>query len=861
MGLFGNKGFNENQISFRCEKVNAQALPKGLSIKQGDFFNAYPTSDSGQFGSLATFKRGNKLYAIKYLDKNWTPTKADEIQDQCLKEYEQLCKINGLNNCPVASAPKAYAFGEVCTNKNSNRYPAIVMDYIEDPSLFEAVERGLISENPVKRINTKTTIQIAINIAEGYNSLHKAGIIHRDGSQNNIRISLEDEHHITFLDFGNSINLGTARRTFTRGATPYFGAPEVFNKNANRNHASQDLWTLGALIYYIRYGKKPHETLIEESNGMPSDYLEIKENHPLDLIEALGSSDLQKGDKELAAFILSCTQFNIQDRISRFKNADSAFSFSCVIEQLKEIRVAALGDNKPIKKEKPQPYKLPLQHSMALKIIGKDKNFSRRLDFCTRLANELGLLIDATFAKDDKYKTILIRLKETEQSRYSFSFSHKDYDILETVMEEYLKCDKDTASSLTLDFDMFVFKNESSLIEVEKQYNQIKEDLANLNLKTDFIKAPRIKSQYALVGQSATSNTTVHDFHLTINASWAAEDRIEQFKSHLKIHHLTAKYLSRFDKFMFDSRYAMSSFLNRFASSPLFKYFNEMLPEKRLIILGPGEDPRAAAYVIRSCGDNVCYSEKKDCTLSDLNTIEYPILIWCTNPDGAIALFKLLSPNSTASPFLIEEASEVFYLKGLPSSQIDTLSLNERRDLLLTVANKPSRKYTINDYRLITSLLSQASRLKLKELIENKHLSIPDAYRQIISSPRPWENSVYETIRFKEQPKEKDTIHSYETEKFSNNGMHSNWDTQDKCQKDELESILEKDYSDFTESDWQFVLNQMNESTIALVMRLTDNRGWKVSSSCIFVLERTLHPWKNPQRLNPKYKSVEQLPL
>lgn len=804
MGLFGNKGFNGNAISFRCEKVNVQALPKGLSIKQGDFFNAYPTSDSGQFGSLATFKRGNKLYAIKYLDKNWTPTKADEIKDQCLEEYKKLCKIDGLNDCSVASAPKAYAFGEVCTNKDSNRYPAIVMDYIEDPSLFEAIERGLISENPVKRINAKTTIQIAINIAEGYNSLHKVGIIHRDGSQNNIRISLEDGHHITFLDFGNSINLGTARRTFTRGATPYFGAPEVFNKNANRNHASQDLWTLGALIYYIRYGKKPHETLIEESNGMPSDYLEIKENHPLDLVEALGSSNLQKGDEELAAFILSCTQFNIQDRINNFKNNNGAFSFSCAIEQLKGLQISVLGKNKSLKNEKPHPYKLPLHHSMALKITGEYKSFSKRFEKCTEVAEKLSLWIDTVEAEKRKEKhALLIRIKETESSQYPLYFPREDFDVITTVLQDYLGCTKMDTDYISALVDCFVFENEEDLAKVSEQCSHIKNELYRLNLQTNVVRtSEQEKPNYSLCQYNTPFNATCH-YRLAIDSTLPIKERIERYQEYLKTDRLTAVFLSQFSQIAFVSRYAMRDFMDKLiAPTPLIDYFDEILPNDRLIVF----DQEIAKKIIVA-EHTIQIANGYKIPNPDLDTIKCPCLIWTTDNSKNVEWDLDWLLNNSTPPYMTVKASEAFYLEGLPLSQLEVLTLKNRIELLSAIANKAEEEYTIDDYRLITSLLNAPSRIKLKGYIENANIPIPDAYRIVISCANPWVDRIYNRIDFK--------FLSTESKNYT----------------------IPKIARIISEQDCQYILKQMDGKALEIATRLIEDCEWPIHAACGFVMD------------------------
>lgn len=838
---------------------------------------------------LRPLKKNNKRYAIKYLNKNWAPIEAEKIKNQCLKEYEQLCKLDGLNNCCVASTPKAYAFGEVCTNRDANRYPAIVMDYVEEPSLFEAIEHGLISGDPTERIDTKTSIQIAINIAEGYYALHKAGVIHRDGSQNNIRIGIKDGYRITFLDFGNSINLGTARETFTRGATPYFGAPEVFDKNANRNHPGQDLWTLGALIYYIRYGEKPHKKLIEESNGTPSDYLEIKKKYPLDLVKALGPNSLQKGDKELAAFILSCTQYNIQDRIDSFKNNSNSFSFDLVVDQLKNIQKRiSINEYSYFKtQQKFEPYTPPLSHrlknwasndSLKLRVFLKD---------CLALAKKLNLQVDTvdisnhplsldTLQNDNHFETnlptdnpILIRIKESQNSHFCLDIRNIKFNgnsskyLLAAALNEHLKEDYYDLLSLVIMTDCISFDNEKTLKEIKLQIAEAENDLDTLNLElTNHSFMPTMDPKGFKLSLEETTkykNSFVpRRYILKINKNWNIEHRVEVYKDRLRISQVAAKAISFCNNIEFLSFDSFRNFKNTMETNLHRAYFKEILPKKRLILFDTGNNPKEVFEILRK-NTSIFSGRTNSADATIVKDVKLPCIIWWHDENEYSLAYEL---KFLGCKIVFTEDSDVFYAKGIDSLQLDSLSTEKRFALLSETADKSEDSYSITDYQLITSLLSKTSQVKLKELIEN--IPIPDAYSQIISSPHPWENSTYEAIRFKKQLEE-DTIHSSETEKLSNGDLHLNQNAQQNAQlnyqKDELESILEKDYSDFTESDWQFILNQMNENTIEKIKQLSDNRGWKIFSSCSFVLERTPHPWKDSQRFYPKYKSVEQLPL
>lgn len=959
MGIFGKRNFNDNAIIFHFIECNPKAMSAGLlPYEEGDFIKAYPSSKSGSFGSLATFEERNKKFAIKYLNRSWSPDQAELFKKQCKSEYQTLCKLDGLNSCCTASTPVAYAYGEVSTSEDGNRYPAIIMDYIQDPALSTAINNGLISGDPTKQISFQEAIQIAINIAEGYYALQEAGVVYRDGSQENIAVSPQKNHHVTLFDFGNSVNIGTARRTFTRAATPIFGAPEVFLTPdiANRNHPSQDLWTLGALVFFIRSGQMPLEDLynqVDKSDPYQT-YAEIKRDNPLDLMKVLTQDNIFKGDQELAAFILACTQFNIQDRVNTFKDDNGVFSFSCAIKQLKDIQAKALESSEVSRTScKPEPYKLPFSHLLKSHNVN---HLHLKLDLLFPVANYLSLWVDtfdmkkrkqpnmmvASVTNDDiankSSKVIVadriqIRVKESPDSLYGFWLEElrQDYSFdnfvlsLTMLLRAYFKCSYSHALDLARGADWLLFDNKSTATNLLHTVTQIATEFDQHGFQLEnepiyrsseimFVLKLRSTGTKSCIAPIINEETFKPPYLIKLNDDWLIEARIEHYKKYFLVSRATAMAMAYCNKIMFQSYYQLRSFINQIPSLTNEHFIKVPFTEERFIVTSLGENPSQTIEDLQRFGDF---------SLSELDAnknIEpsLPFLIW---PFVNLSFFAYLLKNGRIvldnreidCEIIHEDASNAFYAQGLPSSEFDSLTLDERIYMLMSVAAKQSSEYTIDDYRTLTSFLSKNSRVSLIDLIENQNLSIYDAYKQVVSLPHPWEDSVYETIwdNSAKNPicayeanellndslvSDRDTrpkycedefesflkksysdftesdwelykacltnpIYSYEANRLSDDGSLSNRYTLPKYQEDKLEFILEKSYSDFTESDWEFVLSQMNESAFSLVMRLTNYHGWRTSSSCIFALDRILYPWKDPQRLNPKYKSVEELPL
>ncbi|WP_329611535.1 serine/threonine-protein kinase [Kitasatospora herbaricolor] len=142
--------------------------------------------------------------------------------------------------------------------------PWTVMEYVEGPSLREALESGPL---PVRQ-----AARIGAQIASALVVAHAAEVIHRDIKPANILLA--DERTVV-ADFGIASvpDEVTLTATGVPIGTPQFMAPEQLN--AGRASTASDMWSLGATLYCAVEGRSPfpgsslQEVLLAVARGVP----------------------------------------------------------------------------------------------------------------------------------------------------------------------------------------------------------------------------------------------------------------------------------------------------------------------------------------------------------------------------------------------------------------------------------------------------------------------------------------------------------------------------------------------------------------------------------------------------------------
>lgn len=132
-----------------------------------------------------------------------------------------------------------------------------VCEYVNGVTIRQKFEKdGAFSDDEVKRIITA--------VCTGLESVHNAGLVHRDITPNNIMLT--DDGKVKIIDFGISrIRKYNASADTEILGTHGYAAPEQYG--FGQTSAKTDIYAVGALINYMKTGALPNEKSISGSLG------------------------------------------------------------------------------------------------------------------------------------------------------------------------------------------------------------------------------------------------------------------------------------------------------------------------------------------------------------------------------------------------------------------------------------------------------------------------------------------------------------------------------------------------------------------------------------------------------------------
>lgn len=128
--------------------------------------------------------------------------------------------------------------------------PCLVMEYVDGASLADRLETGPM---PVD--------QVAIllrRVASGLGAAHRAGVVHRDLSPDNIILTGDDVEHAKIIDFGIAKSAAAGKGTLIGGqfAGKYgYVAPEQLGLYKGEVTAAADIYSLGLVIAAVAQGR------------------------------------------------------------------------------------------------------------------------------------------------------------------------------------------------------------------------------------------------------------------------------------------------------------------------------------------------------------------------------------------------------------------------------------------------------------------------------------------------------------------------------------------------------------------------------------------------------------------------------
>jgi serine/threonine protein kinase len=159
-----------------------------------------------------------------------------------------LTEFHALLYPPLLEHPNVVNLLDIAWGTNpfnpEQRLPALVLEYADQGTLLDAINRGAISRGE-KRI-------LCHDIASGLQALHEAGLVHGDVKSENVLLFSGQARRIAKLgDFGFSIIEDVERDTIWLGGTKPWQAPEVQRAVPLSQAKHADTYSFGLLVWCL----------------------------------------------------------------------------------------------------------------------------------------------------------------------------------------------------------------------------------------------------------------------------------------------------------------------------------------------------------------------------------------------------------------------------------------------------------------------------------------------------------------------------------------------------------------------------------------------------------------------------------
>ena len=177
--------------------------------------------------------RLDRAVALKFLPPHLSTD--PDANERFIREAKAASALDHANICTI------YDIGET-----DDEQLYIVMAYYQGQTLKYRLADGLSIDE---------SVEIAIQIAEGLERAHEAGIVHRDIKPPNLMVT--DRNEVKILDFGVA-KLGEGgeltKAGSTVGTTAYMSPEQARGETVD---ARTDGWALGVVLYEMLTGQRP----------------------------------------------------------------------------------------------------------------------------------------------------------------------------------------------------------------------------------------------------------------------------------------------------------------------------------------------------------------------------------------------------------------------------------------------------------------------------------------------------------------------------------------------------------------------------------------------------------------------------
>lgn len=141
--------------------------------------------------------------------------------------------------------------------KGNKDYHYLVTEFYQGELLDQSVEKDGV-------FDMEDAVQIILCVLNGLRYIHSKALLHNDITPSNIMLKeLEDGMLLpTIIDLGHTSTMVLSRPNFFLGdLAPFFRAPETFRGIFT---PKSDVFSVGALLYYLIFGKAPWEVDLNE---------------------------------------------------------------------------------------------------------------------------------------------------------------------------------------------------------------------------------------------------------------------------------------------------------------------------------------------------------------------------------------------------------------------------------------------------------------------------------------------------------------------------------------------------------------------------------------------------------------------
>lgn len=142
-------------------------------------------------------------------------------------------------------------------HKGNKEYHYLVTEFYQGELLNESVERDGV-------FDMEDAVQITLCVLDGLQYMHSKALLHNDIRPSNIMLKELDDGMMlpTIIDLGHVSYMVLGRPNFFLGdLAPFFRAPETYRGIFT---PKSDVFSVGALLYYLLFGKAPWEIDLSE---------------------------------------------------------------------------------------------------------------------------------------------------------------------------------------------------------------------------------------------------------------------------------------------------------------------------------------------------------------------------------------------------------------------------------------------------------------------------------------------------------------------------------------------------------------------------------------------------------------------